>query len=375
MRVLTAAACVAALGLVATAPTAGAKKGPKHHHGAKGVTISTYATGFNNPRGLKFGPDGALYVAEGGLGGTNATTPAQCAQVPPPIGPYTGSAGDATLGGRISRVGSDGTVTPVVVGLPSTQTSAMTGALVTGVADVAWHRGQLYGLLTAGGCSHGVPTVPNGVFRVGTGGTWSMVANLSAYLAANPVAHPEAGDFEPDGSWYSMISARGALWAVEANHGEVVRIKPKYDASVRRLVDVSASLGHAVPTAIAHHGVFYLGTLGVFGPNDAVGDEHILKIRPNGRLRIRAGGVEKVLGLAFRRGKLYALEMSRNAVEPAPGTGRIVRIRAGGVAEVVHAGMTFPTGMTVGPDGAFYVSEQGFGFPAGAGRVLRIAIG
>ena len=28
--------------------------------------ISVYATGFNNPRGLKFGPDGHLYVAEGG---------------------------------------------------------------------------------------------------------------------------------------------------------------------------------------------------------------------------------------------------------------------------------------------------------------------
>jgi hypothetical protein len=28
--------------------------------------------------------------------------------------------------------------------------------------------------------------------------------------------------------------------------------------------------------------------------------------------------------------------------------------------------------MTVGPDGAFYVSAQGFGFPAGAGQVLRI---
>ena len=28
--------------------------------------------------------------------------------------------------------------------------------------------------------------------------------------------------------------------------------------------------------------------------------------------------------------------------------------------------------MTVGKDGAFYVSEQGFGFGAGDGRVLRI---
>lgn len=33
-------------------------------------TISVFASGFNNPRGLKFGPDGNLYVAEGGAGGT-----------------------------------------------------------------------------------------------------------------------------------------------------------------------------------------------------------------------------------------------------------------------------------------------------------------
>jgi hypothetical protein len=39
----------------------------------------------------------------------------------------------------------------------------------------------------------------------------------------------------------------------------------------------------------------------------------------------------------------------------------------------VVTGLTFPTGMTVGPDGAFYVSERGLGFGAGQGRVLRVA--
>ena len=31
--------------------------------------VSVYANGFDNPRGLKFGPDGKLYVAEAGTGG------------------------------------------------------------------------------------------------------------------------------------------------------------------------------------------------------------------------------------------------------------------------------------------------------------------
>ena len=79
-----------------------------------------------------------------------------------------------------------------------------------------------------------------------------------------------------------------------------------------------------------------------------------------------------MLGLAFRAGKLYALEMSTTPGGPTPGTGAIVRVRAGHPAETVVSGLVFPTGMTVGPDGAFYVSEQGFGFPAGQGRVLRI---
>ena len=30
--------------------------------------------------------------------------------------------------------------------------------------------------------------------------------------------------------------------------------------------------------------------------------------------------------------------------------------------------------MTIGPDRAFYITENGFGFPAGEGRVIRIAV-
>lgn len=49
-----------------------------------------------------------------------------------------------------------------------------------------------------------------------------------------------------------------------------------------------------------------------------------------------------------------------------------MRVNRHGPAETVVSGLTFPTGMTVGPDGPFYVSNQGFGFPAEAGQILRI---
>lgn len=45
--------------------------------------VSVYASGLNGPRGLKFGPDGALYVAEAGLGGSTPSTSFDCELVPP----------------------------------------------------------------------------------------------------------------------------------------------------------------------------------------------------------------------------------------------------------------------------------------------------
>ena len=138
---------------------------------APNVVVSVFATGLNNPRGLKFGPDGNLYVAEGGIGGSDSTVGC-CEQVVPPagVGPYTGS----ITGSRISKIDHNGVRTTAVDNLPSSQTNAASGSLISGAADVAFIGNTLYILLGGAGCSHGVPQVPampNGVIRVNADGT------------------------------------------------------------------------------------------------------------------------------------------------------------------------------------------------------------
>jgi hypothetical protein len=67
-------------------------------------SVTTYATGLTNPRGLTFGPDGKLYVAEAGTGGT--LTPKGGPDCPVDINVF--SPYKAGFSGRVVRVRRDG---------------------------------------------------------------------------------------------------------------------------------------------------------------------------------------------------------------------------------------------------------------------------
>jgi hypothetical protein len=332
------------------------------------ASVTVFASGLENPRGLKFGPDGHLYVAEGGTGGVNHVV--GCSEVPG-AGPYLGS----QTGGRISRIDALGNRTTVTDSLPSSQTAPIPTPLISGVADVAFLSGKMYALLAGAGCSHGVRHIPNGIVRVFPNGSWHMIANLSKYQKSHPVKNPNPGDFEPDGTWWGMVAVRGNLYAVEPNHGELVKVTT--DGTIKRVLDISASQGHIVPTAIDYHGAFYVSNLGTFDP-EQLNKQKVFRITPNGQFQVVGGGLSKVLGLAFdARGRMYALEASYSKTDPGPVpfTGRLIRFSPDGQKKVVidtGGSLFFPTGMTFGPDGALYVSNMGFGPPFG--EILRIEV-
>jgi hypothetical protein len=337
--------------------------------------------GLVNPRGLKFGPDGKLYVAEGGYP-VDPTIDAPAGQGGP-CSAGGGGPGDyfgSTTGSRISRIDMQGHVETFVDGLPSSQASG----LASGVADVAFVGRTLYAVLAGAGCSHGVPSIPNGVIRVNRDRSWTMIANLSTFQQSHPVAHPTdaiTGDFEPDGTWYSMIAVGNALYAVEPNHGELDRITTS--GHVTRVADISASQGHVVPTVVAYDDdAFYVSNLGRFDPSE-VNQQSIYRVSHGGHVKVVATGLSKVLGIVLdKRERLYVLETSYSATDPGPepATGRLIRILPNGTQRVLVDGssgiLSVPTGMTLGPDGALYISNVGYGAPpVGAGQIVRVELG
>jgi hypothetical protein len=324
------------------------------------ISVTTFATGLDNPRGMKFGPDDALYVAEAGTGGETPND-AACA------GPFSYQAG---FHARISRIDGAGGRTTVIDNLPSAVDEF---AGYWGVADVAFVGRTMYALEDGGGCERGHPEFPTSLIRINAGDLMTPVVDLQAWVVGHPVAKNEPADFETDGSWWNLLSERGDLYTVNPNTGDFVKITT--DGTISRVVDLSASLGHIVPTAIAWHGTFHIGNLGLFPV--APGSSVLLHVAPSGAHQIEGTGFTSVLGLAYDDATLYVLEASTVAGSflGDPGEGRLLRIRPGAAPEVVLSGIDFPSSVTVGPDGDVYVTRNGIAPVAnGTGEILRIRI-
>ncbi len=341
---------------------------------------TVYASGLTRPRGLAFGPDGALYVAEAGTGGT-VSTGAACTQVIAPVGPYTGGAT-----AQISKI-QNGTKSVVASGFPS---AANAVGDILGVADLTFLDGELYALLAGGGCSHGNPTLPNGIVRVDlNNGSWRYITNLSLVLKQQPPAYNSFNDYEPDGSPYSLVSENGDLFAVEPNHAQIFRVTKAGAAHLT--YDFSLPFADVTPTTIAfREGNLYVGNLGIFPARlqteritTLSRDVFFIDTTPGlatkasdlGKLRLAGSraGFTSIVNIKFGPdGLLYVLEFSAANGYPMPGAGKVVRLNSKGAIEEIVTGLTVPTAMIFGPDHALYISNAG-GAAAGAGQILRVA--
>jgi sugar lactone lactonase YvrE len=336
-----------------------------------GPSVTTYATGLTNPRGLTFGPDGNLYVAEAGVGGgqTPADIDPGCPVDVNIFSPFTGG-----YSGRVIRVQPDGTTETVADGLPSVTDAT---GVSFGPTDVAFMDGTLYVLIELGGCSHALPEDLPAILRVNPDGSTDNVANLNAWLADNPPffikdTNPATTDLEPDGVFHSMFAAGRYLYVVETNRGMLLRVDPR-KGGIEKMYDMSIDEAEHNPIVMTRRGNdFYVGTFGEDG-----GPAELARFDKgfNG-YSLPFQSLNPIVGLAWHGNRMYGVEIfpydnpwttdTANLVTFDPSTGER--------REVLTGFASLPNGLVKGPDGALYTSNQGisFSFTGGDGSILRI---
>lgn len=322
---------------------------------------TVFSTGLTNPRHLDVGPDGALYVAEAGIGGSQLATCDPVDNFFSQPGPYM-----AGFSGRISRISADGARQTVAQGLPSVH-DGFGDSL--GPSDLAWFDDALYVTLEGGGCSRGLPNDPAGVARINADGSYTIVANISAFVRANPVANeplcgPE-GDCEPDGVPHSLIAHGNRLYVVETNHNSVLRVDPR-TGGIERIYDLSVQ--DPAPIVLLRRGNDFL--LGGFDGLIQTFD------RTFGPVSELDSGFNPIVDMLFAGHDLYVLETFSGDVPFSPGTGRVVRRGPDGAREVIASELDYPIGMARGADGALYVTtvSYGQGPVPGLGAIVRIEL-
>jgi hypothetical protein len=329
---------------------------------AQADTTTVVMSGLDNPRGLAFGPEGALYVAEAGRGG-----PGPCITLrgePQCYGPT----------GAVSRLWR-GDQARIATGLPSYGSAAST----TGPHDISFlGRGAAY--VTIG---LGLEGLPRTDFAVGdrfgwlahlsASGEWRPIVDVAAYeFDVNPAGGPE------DSNPYGVLAEPGSRVIAEAGGNALLRVKA--NGTISTLATFAARpnptmIGppfiEAVPTAVAvgPDGAYYVSQLTGFP--FVSGFANIYRVVPGQAPTVAWSGFTMVIDIAFGSdGSLYVLEHAAGGPAFFMTPGRLIKVAPNGTRTTVVDGLTRPGSVAVAPDGALYVSNRSVSI--GTGEVLRI---
>jgi hypothetical protein len=333
------------------------------------VAQEVVMSGLDNPRGLAFAPNGALYVTEAGRGGNG-----------PCVVAGTGETRCYGKTGAITRLWM-GHQSRVVAGLESH--ALPDGSSASGPNDISFQGvGGAYITMGLGGDHEFKEALganfSGTVIRMAASGVWKVVADV---LHHETVENPAGGHV--DTNPFGILAEPGGLLVADAGGNALLSIAPNgaietvavFPPLPNPIFPLGPPMVESVPTAVARgaDGVLYVGQLTGFP--FVPGLANIYRLLPGHEPVVHCTGFKAIMDLAFGAdGSLYVVENATNTFPPpppfAPNTGRLSRVAPDCTVTPLLEGLDRPTAVAVGADGAIYVTNHGV--TPGAGEVLKL---